>query len=539
MNIPEGVSEEEFENMVRWSLDHPTPGQGWAGRRRIDDEFGCGRYVARKVQIEAQDRYEGDSDLSDVDVKVSSNGDSTWEEMIAWGLQNPGPGSTSIVASSQMISDHFDVVRSEARDVTREVRERALNKLSGLAHDPGREVNLDRKGDNEISAAFTMQTEGDEEPTLDQALENPKLKRAVKSAEIQLEDFRVKSFECRSWDVTMKWSGGRIEKRTNHHIGVKWERKAPDPILTATRRIIDKLPDYYRPEAEAPKPTLCGNYMCEIALYDIHFGMLAWAAETGQDYDCNIAANIMAYATDDIVRRTKERDIDHYLVPIGNDLFHVNDVTELTPKSGNRLDVDSRLPGIIEKAEESLFYMVDQLKQVAPVKIFWVPGNHDPQTSYYMLRTLNAWYKKDGRVEVDTSPKPRRVVKHGPNLVAFLHGSEVAKSRIKELPNIVMEEALNEGLLEKDQYREIHMGHNHTKGELTPQTGSSHGKMYIRKIPSIVGTDYWHFKNAFVESSKTAQFFMWPENAPLESVQDVHIPLEFYEGSRLGNSLHV
>lgn len=540
MKIPNGVSEEIFEDMVKWSLRNPSPGQGWAGRRRINDEFDCGRYVARKVQIEAQDRYEGDNDLSDddeMDVNVEDTPSSpTWEEMISWGLKNPGPGSNSLVATSEMISDHFDVARSEARAVKKEIRKRALCELSGIAQNPGEEVSLKREGDNKLSASFTMNTEQGEEPTLSEALENPKLKRAVSSTEINLDDFRVKNFECRSWDVTMHMSGDRIEKRTNHHVGVKWERKAPNPIITATRRIVDQMPDIHKPTSPTPQQPF-GSYMCEIALYDIHYGALAWAAETGQDYDVNIASEIMAYATDQIVERTKYRDIDHYLLPIGNDYMHLNDVSETTPRNGNKLDVDSRLPGIITKAEEALFYLVDELKKVAPVKLIWIPGNHDPQTSYFILRTLHGWYRKDEMVNVDTSPKPRKVLSYGPNMLAFMHGCNISKSRKKELPNIIMQEALDADCLEKDQYREIHMGHRHTKGELSFKGTSSHGSFVIRSIPSIAGTDFWHFSNAYVQSSKTAQFFMWPKDAPLESVQDVHIPLDFYEGSRAGNSL--
>jgi len=56
----------------------------------------------------------------------------------------------------------------------------------------------------------------------------------------------------------------------------------------------------------------------------------------------------------------------------------------------------------------------------------------------------------------------------------------------------------------------------------------TYGGVVVRTIPSLVGTDYWHFTKGFVATSKTAQFFVWNKNYGLESVQDVHVDSSLY-----------
>ena len=385
---------------------------------------------------------------------------------------------------------------------------------------PAEGINIHKRADK-LSADVVIQTPRGRDLSLAEALENPRFRKALQSSEIVLDDFEIIRFKVNSWDVTLNLRG-KIEQRTNHQFWIEWKRIAPAPIAMALRRLVERIKPAPAHKA-APRD---GKRMVEVALYDLHFGMLAWKAEVGEDYDTKIAAAVLADATAQIIARTRALKPEYYLVPIGNDAFHVNDGTNLTPQNKNRLDVDTRLAQVIEIAERSLEAMVEALARVAPVRLLWVPGNHDPQTSYWLLRVLAARYRDDARVDVDTSPKPRKVHLYGKNLIGFMHGCDLAQSKEKALAGILADESAD--VWAPGQYREIHRGHTHKKNELYFIGAETYGSVVVRTIPSLVGTDEWHFRKGFVETSKTAQFFVWHKTYGLESVSDIHVSPAIY-----------
>jgi len=392
---------------------------------------------------------------------------------------------------------------------------------STAASPDGERVDVHRNGEK-LSADIRLQTAQGEELSLAEALANPKVVRVLRAAEIDLDEFEVVRLKSNSWDVTLNLGEGKVETRTNHQVCVEWRRCAPAPLAMALERLIERIKP--APRHKAVKRT--GNRMVEVALYDLHFGLLAWRAETGNDYDVNIASQVLADATAQVVERTRDMGVEYFLMPIGNDLFHINDQSNSTPQNKNRLDVDTRLCRIIEAAERALEATIEALCTVAPVRLLWIPGNHDPQTSYWMLRVLAARYRDDARVTVDTSPKPRKIHLYGRNLIGFLHGCDIAQSKDKALAGLLADEAGDDW--KAGQYREIHRGHTHKKGELYFVGADTYGSVVVRTIPSLVGTDDWHFRKGFVETSKTAQYFVWNRNYGLESVNDVHVDAALY-----------
>ena len=374
---------------------------------------------------------------------------------------------------------------------------------------------------NGVTAELIIQTPQGATLPLDEALANPKFTRALQAAELDLDDFEIERFVSNSWDVTIKADTG-IETRTNHQFKVTWRRRTPSPLAIAMERLIGRV----KPAPPCKAKAMSGERMVEVALYDLHFGLLTWKAETGEDYDTDLASRIMADAVAQTINRTAALKPEYYLVPIGNDLFHVNDQSNSTPQNKNRLDVDTRLARIIEVVERTLEAMVDAMAKVAPVRLLWVPGNHDPQTSYWMLRVLAMRYRNDARVDVDVSPMPRKYHLYGKNLVGFMHGDEIGKSNEKGLAGLMADEAAH--LWAPDQYREIHRAHTHRKGELCFVGAETYGSVVVRTIPSLSGTDFWHFGKGFVETSKTAQYFVWNRHCGLESVNDVHVDSALY-----------
>ena len=388
----------------------------------------------------------------------------------------------------------------------------------------GAEIKRTGKG---LSAEIRINARPGDQISIEEALDNPTFTSVLQTGDINLDDYEVSGFTVNNWDVTLKDNEGNPQQCTNYQFKIKFRRKATAPIMIAVRDMIEKVPAITPPSKWKTKHKQ-GNRMVEIALYDNHIGMLSWKEETGENYDTSIAQKIYGDAISQIMDRVSGMKLDYFLLPIGNDFMHVDDETARTPANKNQLDKDTRLAKIINAGRDTLTMAIDRLADKAPVKVLWIPGNHDPRTSYYLLLMLDAWYRKTKRVTVDTSPMPRKYVKYGINLIGLTHGCELAKAKEKQLGLLMADEVPE--YWAQTKYREFHKGHYHKKAELHLNTASTYGSIVVRDIPSISGTDYWHFQKGFTKTSKTAQFFVWDKQNALESVQDIHIDSNYYEG---------
>lgn len=340
---------------------------------------------------------------------------------------------------------------------------------------------------------------------------------ALKAANIDLDKWEIKDFIVNKWDMAAKKdteiegdpkkpSAWRRQIVVTELWQVKvWLRlKDKNPIKTALDNILQKIgkhaPKYPKIRAK-PK----GKHLLEISLFDSHFGKLAWGRETGQDYDLKIAQSIYQRAVEDLLNKTSTFGIERILFPVGQDFFHIDDTTNTTPKGGNRLDVDGRLGKIFDTGCESVVRALELCLAVAPVDVIWVPGNHDRQTSMYLCKFLKAWFRSiPERISIDDSPKFRKYKLYGINLLGFTHGDA---EKHTALPTIMAGE--EPALWAQSQFREWHLGHFHRKKETSYSVGDSHVGVLVRVLPSLCGTDAWHYEMGYVKNRRSAEAYLW------------------------------
>ena len=60
-------------------------------------------------------------------------------------------------------------------------------------------------------------------------------------------------------------------------------------------------------------------------------------------------------------------------------------------------------------------------------------------------------------------------------------------------------------------YREFHVGHFHKRNETKYNTTDTHESLTVRVLPSLCGTDEWHFSKGFIGSDgvRSAEAFLW------------------------------
>ncbi len=344
------------------------------------------------------------------------------------------------------------------------------------------------------------------------------LEQALEVANVDMTQWKVDRYTIGSWQVTLKVKSetGRFDDKgepimvdvpktvTMYKIQV-WLRKLHNmEWVEAIRLLIDDIPKLKTNVKSFKNDT---DYLLEIALMDVHFGMLAWGRETGTDYDIDIAEELFLHAVQDLLRKSSGYSPRRILFPFGNDFLHIDDPTNQTPQNHNLLDVDSRLIKIYQKAKKAVIKAINYCREVAPVDVIWIPGNHDPMTSYYMCDVIDHVFADDEDVTVDIGPKYRKYYSWGDCLIGYTHGIE---EPLRDLPSIMATE--EPVLWGASKYREIHIGHKHKKMQMHWVNVDTMPGTVIRMIPSIAGTDQWHYKKGYIKSYHAAESYLWDSN---------------------------
>lgn len=345
------------------------------------------------------------------------------------------------------------------------------------------------------------------------------LEDAIAFAEVDLSVWRVKRWSCGAWQQGMKLTTrddkGRVltekpHKQTLWRVKVELERILPKPWHDATEALIERIAQHapHYPKL-GPVPPIETPHCWEIDLVDMHFGKLAWAAETGQNYDLRIAESVYRNAVLDLIRRAQGFPPEEIVMLIGNDFFQVDNKQSATTK-GTRVDSDGRYAKIIDCGTAAKIWAVELLAPIAPVKLYWVPGNHDDQTSYHLAREIKAWFRHSDRVTVDCSPNPRKYHSYGDNLIGFTHGD---KEKERSLPATMLTEAAH--LIRPGQRREWHIGHHHRVRTCETVAVNEEDGVTVRRLASLTATDAWHNEMGYIGNRRAAEVFVWGRDAGL------------------------
>lgn len=272
------------------------------------------------------------------------------------------------------------------------------------------------------------------------------------------------------------------------------------------RLVMEHFQNWHYDGPKVPlRPKAKSNLMLEVPIVDLHLAKLAWEPETGENYDSKIAELRFMDVIYDVVERAKGIEFEQIIFPIGNDFFNYDDAEGGTRK-GTKQDNDSRWQKMYLKGNELLIRAIDILAQLAPVKVFQIPGNHDFATSFYAIVNIASWFRNDENVTVDTNPRTRKYVEFGKCLIGFTHGDK-EKRRIFGNMQIEAPEAWG-----RTKYREWHAGHLHSE-----HVKEEHG-VIVRNLSSVTGTDAWHYESGYTGAIAKNQAFVWDKERGLRDI---------------------
>ncbi len=303
---------------------------------------------------------------------------------------------------------------------------------------------------------------------------------------VDLSRWYVDHYIVGKWDSTQRSDDGPL---TTEQFQVKaWLKpiRGADASRELIAGLIADMRQHSPVYAPVDRPPLSGaGHMLELNPFDLHVGMLAWAAETGADYDSEIATDLAIRATERLIQLSAGFDFERVLIPLGHDWLHTDrqvDGKGGQTTRGTQQDVDTRRGKMLRTGIKLAIALIDMARRVAPVDVVIVPGNHDAETMPMLGEVLAAWYRLDPDVTVTNDPAPRQYVRYGVSLIGLTHGHE---GKASDLPLIMATECPDFGAA---RFRLWRVGHLHRKGE----TISEHGGVRVCTAPSLAARDHWH-----------------------------------------------
>ena len=177
-------------------------------------------------------------------------------------------------------------------------------------------------------------------------------------------------------------------------------------------------------------PTRCMDDLLAVyPLGDPHFGMYAWAKESGADFDADIAKQQTLAAIDRLVNSAPAASTA-IILPLG-DVFHADNQSNVTPGHKNQLDVDTRFVKVLGIGIQAFRHVILRaLQKHDKVIVRFVAGNHDPHSIWALAFTISAYFDNEPRVEVDLSPSLFWYYKFGKVLIGSTHGDTVKPEQL-------------------------------------------------------------------------------------------------------------
>jgi hypothetical protein len=373
----------------------------------------------------------------------------------------------------------------------------------------GDEMEVDFQGDKTAFESFGHMGYPDGHiKTLDGLLEK---------CDVDQTEWEVLDYLVNKWDVT-SWKQGFPQTWENFQVKAKLKKiagfaEAVD-VKEAIQEVISEYKKNYGKSQTYKVEHHHENNLLEISLFDLHIGKLAWAGETGENFDVKIATNRFLSALNTLLKRAQGFTYNRILFPIGNDFFNVDNLHNTTT-AGTPQQEDLRWQKTFKLGCNLLIKSIDLLKeQGVPVDVVVIPGNHDFERSFYLGTVLEAWYNNDSQVKIDNGASPRKYYEFGKVLLGLTHGKYEAEGSLPLLMATEYKEAWGRTI-----FHEWHVGHIHRKKNVNYTLLDKKSSLKedlgvtVRYLSSLTGTEQWHHKRGFVGSQKAGEAFIWNDES--------------------------
>lgn len=260
------------------------------------------------------------------------------------------------------------------------------------------------------------------------------------------------------------------------------------------KAIIDAIQEYAENLPEIPSIAPPADTKQELltlyTLTDYHLGMYSWQEETGNDWDLDIAENVMVNAVSDMINGSPNSQ--YAILNIQGDFLHWDGLDAVTPTSKHIVDADTRFAKLAMLSLDVITKAIGMLLQKhQQVRLIVCEGNHDIVSSAWLQISLNREYRSNERVEVDMTHFPFYAHLHGDIMLGFHHGHKVKNG---SLPALFASEPRYREMWGNAKYTYIHTGHYHH----TEQNMAEGGGAIVERHPTLAARDAYAARGGYV-----------------------------------------
>lgn len=336
------------------------------------------------------------------------------------------------------------------------------------------------------------------------------LEELIVACEVDTDRWEVERFVCNKWEMGYKTEEGPgslpLFQVKAWFRAKKAEYSARQALLAAVEMVRQHAPTY---PMIVRGPMAAEGLLFELSLPDVHVGKLAWGAECGENYDIKLACDVFMEAFSALVQDALHRPIARIVFPVGNDLLNCDGLAGTTT-AGTVQSNDGRYQKAYQVTLGLLVGAIDRLRELAPVEVLSIPGNHDTLSAWTLTETLKAWYRTAGDVSVDNAPTLRKYRHWGRCLLGWTHGD---KERPDDLPLLMATEQPE--LWSATRWREWHLGHLHKSATKIKTVGDEYHGVRVRTLPSLCASDVWHTQQGYTGNIRSAESYFWHQERGL------------------------
>lgn len=249
-----------------------------------------------------------------------------------------------------------------------------------------------------------------------------------------------------------------VQRSAKGEVERTWERQSPEDVrrLEAIAAAFSEAALGLPRLKPIPPPAASRLDLCNLATFsDYHMGMMARSAETGADWNVEIAEAMLVAAFEDMIRRAPPAG--KIILNVQGDFLHFDSLKPVTPTSGHILDADGSFSYMVKASVRVLRRLCDlALMFHGAVIVVFLPGNHDLAGQVWLRHMFSALYEHEPRLSVVDNETPYFVIEHGKNMLCFHHGHMKKPEALPLLFATRFAEAWGRTI-----HRVIHAGHYH------------------------------------------------------------------------------
>lgn len=258
------------------------------------------------------------------------------------------------------------------------------------------------------------------------------------------EGFVVERFSAqhKDEDGNVQWIKGKLDQ--------EWVEKQVREAVDALKETIPKVK--LTPLSKAIRAAELLNLH---VVTDFHLGMKSWNEETGEDWDLEIAEDLLVRWMTIAIQNAPPASVG-VLAQLG-DFLHWDGYDAVTPASKHLLDADTRFQKLVRVAIRVLRQIVSlMLQKYDSVHLIFADANHDPASGAWQREMFAAFYDAEPRITVDNSADSYYCLEHGLTSLFFHHGH---KKKPQNVDDVMVSKFRS--VFGRTKFSYCHMGHLH------------------------------------------------------------------------------